>query len=137
MGRPLAIEQHKPKQKKMRFLVSFAFLLAVASVVLSARLKRDTCEDSKIETHDKCIKAFEGYEFIKHYNCTEECQNCGFCDGSGTYSKCEFCKKGFTDCDEDVPKLPIDGFCECVTACRKVKAECCACDEAKNPKDLC
>merc|ERR1712180_280823 len=112
MGCPLAIEQHKPKQRKMRFLVSFAFLLAVASVVLSARLKRDTCAGTV--TGNDCIEAFEGYEFIKFTDCKKDaCDNCELCDGFT--GLCRYCKEGQDKCEE---------------SCRAGKEKCCDCDEA-------
>merc|ERR1712180_506229 len=111
MGCPLAIEQHKPKQKKMRFLVSVAFLLAVASLVQSARLKRDTCDT---DTKKDCIEAFEGYESIKFTDCKKDaCDNCELCDGFT--GLCRYCIEGQDKCEEN---------------CKEGKKTCCACDEA-------
>merc|ERR1711962_1780973 len=117
MGCPLAIEQHKPKQRKMRFLVSFAFLLAVASLVLSARLKRDTCD---ADTKRDCIEAFEEYKFIKTTDCKKDaCDNCELCDGSFT-GLCRYCIEGQDKCEQN---------------CRDGKDKCCSCDEAAGITD--
>merc|ERR1711962_571910 len=102
----------KPKQRKMRFLVSFAFLLAVASLVLSARLKRDICD---ADTKRDCIEAFEEYKFIKTTDCKKDaCDNCELCDGSFT-GLCRYCKEGQDKCEQN---------------CRDGKDRCCSCDEA-------
>merc|ERR1712025_252805 len=113
MGCPLAIEQHKPKQKKMRFLVTLAFLLAVASLATSARLKREACAGT--DTEAKCFESFDEYKFIKPYMCEKECKNCNLCDGSSTVKVCQYC---------------VEGPGKCTELCEAGKKKCCACDEA-------
>merc|ERR1712098_829869 len=121
MGCPLVIKQHKPKQKKMRFLVSFAFLLAVASLVLSARLKRETCDAG---TKKDCIEAFDEYKYIKTTICKDECANCDLCEEPFT-GLCKYC----------IESPDENGLKTCVERCEEGRKKCCACDEAADVKN--
>merc|ERR1712142_244227 len=98
MGAHLQSSNKDQSKRKMRFLVSFAFLLAVASLVLSARLKRDTCDAGTIKD---CIEAFDEYKFIETTDCkVDACDNCELCDGSFT-GLCRYCIEGQDKCEEN------------------------------------
>merc|ERR1711893_244921 len=108
MGKSFAIEQPNPTQNNMKFLVTLAFLLAVATLV-----KSDACAGT--DTEAKCLESFDEYKFIKPYVCAEECENCNLCDGSGAVSVCQYC---------------VEGPGKCTQLCEEGKKKCCACDEA-------
>merc|ERR1712012_573926 len=87
MGNSFAVQQPNPTQNIMKLLVTLAFLLAVATLV-----KSDACAGT--DTEAKCLESFDEYKFIKPYVCSEECENCNLCDGSGAVSVCQYCVEG-------------------------------------------
>merc|ERR1712008_528650 len=67
MGYSFAVKQPNPTQN-MKFLVTLAFLLAVASIVESAPQNSDGV------TKAKCLESFDKFEFVNVYNCADECK---------------------------------------------------------------
>merc|ERR1712110_50535 len=108
----LAVNQHKPTLK-MRFLVTLAFLLAVASLA-----KSDSCA-AQTESQ-KCLDAFDDWKFIIHYNCEDNCKFCDSCAELGEGDKCDLCKQY---CKE--------GPIKCLELCNEGKKKCCNHSEAQ------
>merc|ERR1711971_1115414 len=90
MGYSFAVKQPNPTQN-MKFLVTLAFLLAVASIAESAPQNSDGV------TAAKCLDSFDAFRFVNAYNCADNCLNCNLCAGSDLVV-CQYCKEGEEKC---------------------------------------